>query len=85
MGQSVAHTGQTCVQGQRDLRVLAHMVVDPFAEQEKAAAGYGDYLPVNFPTPLVDGDGNVFVLRKGGSYVSCNPPGSGVPDPCGPV
>jgi len=79
-GQNAAHTGQTCARGQRDLRLLARFVVDPFAEQEDAE-NFG--LPVHFPAPLVDGDGNVFVLRKGGSYVSCDPPGSGQPAPCG--
>jgi outer membrane protein assembly factor BamB len=82
-GQNAAHTGQLCVEGQRDLRLLARMVVDPFAKQEAAESFTGSYLPVHLPTPLVDGDGHVFVLRKGGEYVSCDPPGSGVPAPCG--
>ncbi|RSM40278.1 hypothetical protein DMB66_57375 [Actinoplanes sp. ATCC 53533] len=63
--------------------MLARMVVDPFAEQEAGESQSGGYIPVHLPTPLVDGDGNVFVLRKGGSYVSCDSPGSGVPAPCG--
>lgn len=79
-GQSAAHDGQVCVEGQRGLRMLAHLVVDPFAQQ--AFAEFGG-LPVHYPVPLVDGDGNVFVLRKSGSYVSCDPPGSGQPAPCG--
>lgn len=82
-GQNATHTGQTCVRGQRDLRLLARMVVDPFAEREAAESSSGGYLPVHLPTPLVDGDGNVFVLRKGGAYTSCDPPGSGQPAPCG--
>jgi outer membrane protein assembly factor BamB len=80
-GQGAAHNGQSCAAGQRDLRLLSRLVVDPFAEQEEAD-GFGA-LGVHFPAPLVDGDGNVFFLRKGGSYVPCDPPGSGEPAPCG--
>lgn len=79
-GQNAAHTGQSCARGQHDLRLLARMVVDPFAEQENAELGV---IPVHYPAPLVDRDGNVFILKKGGSYVSCDPPGSGEPAPCG--
>jgi outer membrane protein assembly factor BamB len=79
-GQNPAHTGQTCARGQHGLRLLTRLVVDPFAEQEDAEAGG---IPVHYPVPLTDGDGNVFVLEKGGSYVSCDPPGSGEPAPCG--
>ena len=71
-GQDAAHGGQVCARGQRDLRLLSRMVLDPFAEQE-TADNFGA-LTGHFPVPLVDGDGNVFVLRKGGSYVSCDPP-----------
>src|SRR4051794_15543993 len=81
-GQNAAHTGQTCARGQRDLRMLARVVVDPFAEKEAAESQSGGYIPVHLPTPLADGDGNVFVLRKGGEYVNCDPPHSGVPAPC---
>jgi outer membrane protein assembly factor BamB len=79
-GQSAAHNGQSCARGQHDLRLLSRMVVDPFAEQENIENGG---IPVHFPVPLVDGDGNVFILKKGGSYVSCDPPDSGQPAPCG--
>ena len=82
-GQNAGHTGQSCARGQRGLRMLAHVVVDPFAEQEAAESQSGSYIPVHLPTPLADGAGNVFVLRKGGEYVSCDPPRSGVPAPCG--
>src|SRR5262249_44402508 len=70
----------SCARGQRDLRLLSRLVVDPFAEQENAEAGG---IPVHYPVPLVDSDGNVFILHKGGTYVSCDPPGSGQPAPCG--
>ncbi|WP_157437289.1 hypothetical protein [Actinoplanes subtropicus] len=82
-GQDATHTGQSCAVGQRHLQLLAHLVVDPFAEQEAGESQFGGYIPVHLPAPLADGDGNVFVLRKGGSYVSCDSPGSGVPAPCG--
>src|SRR5436305_5669492 len=82
-GQNAAHNGQTCARGQRDLRMLARVVVDPFAEREAAESQFGGYIPVHLPTPLADGDGNVFVVRKGGDYVNCDPPRSGVPAPCG--
>lgn len=80
-GQSAAHTGMSCVAGQHDLRLLEQFTVDPFAVQE-AAENFGA-LAVNYPAPLLDGDGNVFMLQKAGTYVSCDPPGSGQPAPCG--
>jgi outer membrane protein assembly factor BamB len=79
--QGAAHTGLSCFAGQRGLRILDQFTVDPFAEQE-AAENFGA-LAVNYPAPLLDGDGNVFMLQKGGTYVSCDPPGSGEPAPCG--
>jgi len=79
-GQNATHQGQVCAEGQRGLKMLAHLVVDPFVQQEYAEFGG---LPTHYPVPLIDADDNVFVLRKGGSYVSCDPPGSGQPAPCG--
>jgi outer membrane protein assembly factor BamB len=61
--------------------VLQQLTIDPFAEQE--AAETGGALAVTYPTPLLDADGTVFVLQKAGKYVSCSPPGSGQPAPCG--
>jgi len=80
-GQGPAHTGFSCVAGQHGLRLLEQFTVDPFAAQE-AAENFGA-LAVNYPAPLLDGDGYVFVLQKAGTYVSCDPPGSGEPAPCG--
>jgi hypothetical protein len=80
-GRGPAHDGRSCVAGQRGLRLLEQFTVDPFAAQE-AAENFGA-LAVNYPAPLLDGDGNVFVLQKAGTYVSCDPPGSGQPAPCG--
>lgn len=79
-GMDATHAGRICGRGPSDPRLLTHMVLDPFAAQEAAEVGA---IPVHYPVPLVDDDGNVFVLRKGGSYVSCDPPGSGQPAPCG--
>src|SRR4051812_41621170 len=70
-GMTATHNGQICGRGPSNPRLLTRMVVDPFAAQEAAeVAG----IPVHYPVPLVDNDGNVFVLRKGGSFVSCDPP-----------
>jgi outer membrane protein assembly factor BamB len=80
-GASATHTGQSCAPGVGELRLLARMVVDPFAPALDRETGGG--VPVHYPVPLIDGDGTVFVLRKGGSFVSCDPPGSGEPAPCG--
>lgn len=81
-GQSAAHDGEVCAEGDSDLRLLARLVVDPFTDQEIAESGRGSLL-VHYPAPLIDDDGNVFVLEKGGEYVPCDPPGSGEPFPCG--
>jgi hypothetical protein len=80
-GQGPAHDGRSCVTGQHGLRLLQQFVVDPFAAQE-AAENFGA-LAVSYPTPLLDDDGNMFMLQKTGTYVSCDPPGSGQPAPCG--
>ncbi len=82
-GQSPSHDGQVCVDGQQGLRMLARLTVDRFAAQETAEAG--GQLLIHYPAPLLDDDGNVFVMEKGGTYVSCDPPGSGQPAPCGPA
>jgi outer membrane protein assembly factor BamB len=81
-GQSASHDGAVCVAAQRGLRMLARLTIDPFVEQETAEAFS---LLVHYPAPLLDDDGNVFILQKGGTFVSCEPPGSGRPFPCGPA
>ncbi|HKA89241.1 MAG TPA: hypothetical protein VKE22_16355, partial [Haliangiales bacterium] len=80
-GQSPSHDGAVCVDGQHDLRMLVRLTVDRFAAQETAETG--GQLLVHYPAPLVDEDGNVFVMEKAGTYTSCDPPGSGQPAPCG--
>jgi hypothetical protein len=49
--------------------------------QEKAET-FGELL-AHYQVPLIHGN-SVFVEFKTGKYVSCNPPGSGQPYPCGP-
>src|SRR5262245_1799260 len=68
------HTAQICGRGPSNPRLISRIVVDPFAAQEVAEVSA---IPVHYPVPLVDNDGNVFALKKGGTYVSCDPPGSG--------
>jgi hypothetical protein len=80
-GQGSAHNGMSCAAGQRGLRLLTQLVVDPFAAQE--AAENRGALAVRYPAPLLDSEGDVFMLQKAGKYISCDPPGSGQPAPCG--
>ena len=80
-GQGPAHDGEACSVGQDAARELGHVVVDPFADQEIAETGEAIF--AHYQVPLVDDDGNVFVMQKAGTYLSCDPPGSGEPFPCG--
>jgi len=75
------HTGSTPAVGQSPNSLLADITFDPFVSQEQAET-YGDLL-AHYQVPLVDGT-KVFLEVKSGIYVSCNPPGSGQPYPCGP-
>src|SRR5215472_3731406 len=75
------HTGASPVVGQSPDVQLADITFDPFVAQEQAESG-GDLL-AHYQAPLVDGN-NVFIEYKTGVYVSCQPPGSGRPAPCGP-
>src|SRR2546423_15627212 len=54
-GQSAAHEGHGCAEGQRGLRLQAVVDVDPFAVQE-AAEDFGG-LPVHYGVPLTDSSG----------------------------
>jgi hypothetical protein len=80
-GRDARHAGFTPVVGQLPHRVLVNMVYDPFSAQEQAESG-GNLL-THFQAPLVEGR-DVFMTFKSGTYVSCSPPGSGTPSPCGP-
>jgi hypothetical protein len=56
------------------------LVLDPFAPAEQAETN-GSLL-VHYPAPLTDGP-DVYVAWQDGTFVSCSPPGSGTPAPCG--
>jgi hypothetical protein len=75
------HNGSTQAVGQSPKAKLAHFVYDPFASKEKAEEA--GKLLAHYQVPLVDGN-SVFLEYKTGKYVSCSPPGSGKPYPCGP-
>lgn len=74
------HTGAVRVVGQPALRLLAEKRYDPFAKAAQAE-GRGSLL-AHYQPPLTDGR-DVFMAFKSGQYISCSPPGSGVPRPCG--
>jgi hypothetical protein len=80
-GGDATHQGRACAVGQRGLRLVDRITVDPFAAQ-KSAEDFGD-LPVHYATPLVAADGGVYAMEVGGTFVPCDPPGSGQPAPCG--
>ena len=75
------HTGATPAAGQSLKRQLADITFDPFVSQEQAESS-GNLL-AHYQVPLVDGN-RVLLEFKTGTYVSCQPPGSGQPYPCGP-
>ncbi len=80
-GRTSLHTSSTSAPGQSPQAQLANITYDPFIAQEKAEDS-GELL-AHYQVPLVDGN-LVFMEFKTGTYVSCNPPGSGQPYPCGP-
>ncbi len=79
--QNPQHTGAVPVAGQPPQSKLSDQIFDPFVPQEIAESG--NSLLMHYQVPLVKGK-NVFMEFKTGTYVSCNPPGSGEPFPCGP-
>jgi hypothetical protein len=79
-GQNPQHTGNMPVPGQAPQAKLSDLIFDPFVPQEVAESGA---LLTHYQAPLVSG-ATVFMNFKSGTYVSCNPPGSGKPFPCGP-
>jgi hypothetical protein len=78
-GRDPGHGGAAPAIGQPLEAILADVVYDPFVTAEEAESD-GNLL-VHYAVPLADG-GDVYMTRKSGSYVSCDPPGSGVPTPC---
>jgi hypothetical protein len=79
-GQSPQHSGSIAVLGQSPNLKLASQVYDPFVVQEQAENG-GELL-AHYQAPLTNGQ-DVFMEFISGKYVSCNPPGSYTPFPCG--
>jgi hypothetical protein len=80
-GGDPEHQGRSAAVGQPPAALLADVVYDPFVAREKAET-QGDLL-AHYAVPLLEGS-NVYVESKSGSYISCDPPGSGEPAPCGP-
>ena len=80
-GQGPDHQGQSCIRGQEPNTVLGHIVYDPFQFQE-IAENFGNLL-VHYQVPLTDSFGGFYMMQKGGTYTSCDPPGSFEPFPCG--
>lgn len=84
-GQNWAHTGMSCAVAQTFARPLAVVTFDPFVGQEVAEAAGSSGVPelrVHYASPLVVGD-DAYIAVKGGTYLSCSPPGSSTPKPCG--
>ena len=79
-GQNPQHSGSIAVQGQSPNETLAKMTYDPFVAQEQAE-NFGELL-AHYQAPLTNGR-DVFMEFTSGTYVSCNPPGSYTPFPCG--
>jgi hypothetical protein len=79
-GQNPQHSGFNPTVGQNPNRKLAKTTYDPFVAQEQGENG-GELL-AHYQAPLTDGQ-DVFMEFIGGSYISCNPPGSYTPFPCG--
>lgn len=80
-GRDPAHGASASVSAQPLGAILADYVYDPFVPLAQAESG-GDLL-AHYPVPLIDGS-DVYMETKTGQYVSCSPPGSGTPAPCGP-
>ena len=66
-GRDATHTGSAPNAAQPLQVVAASVVMDPFADIQRAIAG--DSLLVHYATPLIDGD-DVFVEIKGGTYTA---------------
>ena len=79
-GQNPQHTGSIAVVGQNPSEKLTSMTYDPFVAKEQAENN-GELL-AHYQAPLTDGQ-DVFMEFISGTYVSCTPPGSYTPFPCG--
>ncbi|MCA1582134.1 MAG: hypothetical protein LC796_12255 [Acidobacteria bacterium] len=81
-GRDARHGAAASVAAQPLAAILADFVYDPFVRQSTAESG-GSLL-AHYPVPLLDGP-DVYMGAKTGTYVSCSPPGSRQPAPCGPA
>jgi outer membrane protein assembly factor BamB len=79
-GRSPGHGASASGPAQPLGAILSDFVYDPFVPAATAEAG-GNLL-AHYPVPLLDG-ADVYMESKTGTYVSCFPPGSGQPAPCG--
>jgi len=79
-GQNPQHSGSISVLGQIPNQKLASQVYDPFVAQEQAENS-GELL-AHYQAPLTTGQ-DVLMEFISGKYVSCSPPGSYTPFPCG--
>ncbi|HUQ90644.1 MAG TPA: hypothetical protein VM120_03110 [Bryobacteraceae bacterium] len=81
-GRNAQHTGTVSVAGQIPSRILAERIYDPFSKAAQAESGGS--LVNHYMAPLTDGR-DAYMAFKTGRYVSCDPPGSQRPAPCGPA
>ncbi len=83
-GMDARHHGKLAIVGQAPEKIFADIPLDPFIAQEIAEASDDDEraLLVHYQAPLIAGP-DVYMQTKGGSFTSCDPPGSGEPAPCG--
>jgi hypothetical protein len=77
-GQNQEHNGFVQTQGQNATTILTDIVYDPFTAAEERDTG-GELL-AHYQVPLVDGQ-DVFMEFKTGTFIECDPPGSGNPPP----
>jgi hypothetical protein len=66
-GQNAQHTGSVAVPGGPLLRVVADLIPDPFADDERADPNSPGRLHVHYQVPLIE-DGHFYMERKGGSF-----------------
>ncbi|TMB29821.1 MAG: hypothetical protein E6J61_14180 [Deltaproteobacteria bacterium] len=80
-GRAPDHAGTVCASGV-PFSGVSTFVLDPNLPQETAEV-QGSLL-VHYQVPLVVGDDVYAAVKTAGTYVSCSPPGSRTPFPCGP-
>src|SRR5438105_625244 len=80
-GRAPDHAGTVCASGVA-LSGVSTAVLDPNLAQETAEQNGA--LLVHYQVPLVVGDDVYVAVKSAGTYVSCSPPGSRNPFPCGP-